>query len=130
MFLDENITASKYILEFVIIELKLDKMSYVIPLATLRNKFLNQILNPDYNTIVQILRSKVPLVTLDEFINEIRKQEDQLERETREARSSTRVRRMDYKSKWEDKDDTPEPDSKWQCLTIPKCVTRQVKDGG
>jgi len=126
LYLDENNTASQYISDFVTIELKLEEMGHTIPPATLRNKFLNHIMDPDFNTTVQILRGKVPAATLMECIREIRKQEDQLQRETREARSSAKIRRLDNK-----RDPSPkeEPDRKKRRITIPRCITRQVKDG-
>ena len=62
--LDEVITISKYILDFITCKLKLTQLKYVIPLATLCSKLLNQIKDPNYITAVQTLQGKDSQVDL------------------------------------------------------------------
>ena len=92
--LDKSSTAQLYINTFMEYTMSLETLGEKIPERTLRNIFLNNIVDPDYENIHTILKSTKRSAPLPECMQDIREWEDDLERHSNGVRKSEKVRRV------------------------------------
>ena len=65
-----------------------------MPPQTARNLFLNNIVDPDYESIRKIIKSIKRNAPLAEFLQDIREREDDLERHSSQVRNFEKIRRV------------------------------------